>query len=323
VTRGRVVYVGRSAAVAVVDGAHQQLRTGVAVIDARSGPGLLLEVAGDALSVPMGSATEAQRSVSVRVGSLAGPAEITSATAQRLTVPGLGQAIIDGDALPATTTPLHLSDDAAETAVVPTLVSDDVALNGLARGIDSSGGAAAGVIETAWNGTTSVMPRATPSSERVLPMVIADATAAAGGTRQQRYDHVVRWRRAGGSWGVIVALLRTHAGAVAASFNALQRHQPTGQIGTVSIQALAGPKVRAGQPTSKPTHESGGSSRPTTHPRPTGGNGGTPTPSTSPVTKVVKTVKGVVGTVLGLLPVKAPPAPIPLPTPTGGLLGGN
>jgi hypothetical protein len=327
VTRRRAVYLEHSGAVAVINGGSQQLRTGDAVVDALNGPPLHLDLAGDDLSVPSGSATEAQRSVSVQVGSLAGPAEITSATGQRLAIPSLAQAVIAGDALPAATTPLHLNDDAAETAAVPALVSDDVTLNDFARGINSSGGAAVHVIETGWSGATSAMPHGVTSSERVLPMVIADATSGAGGTRQARYDRVVWWRRAGGSWGVVVALLKSDASAVEATFDTLQRHQPAGQIGTVSIQALSHAAIRTGQAATK--RITGSRVSITTPSAPPGGSGGghhggnptpTPTPTTGPVTKVVGTVQGVVGTVLGLLPVTPPPTPLPIPS--SGLAGG-
>jgi hypothetical protein len=335
-TRGREVYLGASAALSVVDGDHQQLRTGRAVIDAIRGPGLQLALAGDQVVVPTSSATEAQRSVSVQVGSLSGPAQVISASSQRLTIPGLAQAVIDGDALPSTTTPLHLNDDAGEAAAVPALVNDDLALNELAKGINSSGRSTAGAIETAWTGTTSAMPPSTASSERVLPMVIANATHGDGGT-QKRYDRIVRWRRAGGSWGVVAALLNTDAGAVEAVFDSLQRHQPGGRIGTVSVQALANAPVgaaRSGHKTASGSQSGSGSTgggsgtgHPTAPPSGSGGHhGGSPTPSPTPtpdpVKSVVGTVTGVLGTVVGLLPVKVPTKPVPLPTPTGGLLGG-
>jgi hypothetical protein len=322
VTRGRMVYVEQSAAVAVINGAHQQLRTGGAVIDAQHGPGLRVDLAGDTLEVLAGSATEAMRSVSVQVGSLAGSTQITSATARRLTIPPLAQAVVTGDALPGTTTPLRLSDDAAEAHAVPMLVNDDVALQDLARGIDSSGGVAARDIETAWTGTPSPTPTAAPRSERVLPMVIADATSAAGETMQDRYDHAVDWRRAGGSWGVVVQLLSAHASAVQAKFAAFLRHQSTGQIGTVSIQALGAPHLASGQP--PVTSTTNPSKSPSPSPSSGVHHGGTsplPTPSSGPVGTVVKKLPGVAGTVLGLLPVKVPPTPKPLPTSTGGLLG--
>jgi hypothetical protein len=320
-TRGRVVYVGPSAAVAVLDGAHQQLRTGNAVIDAQQGPGVTVSLAGDELSVPDGSVTEATRSVAVSVGSLAGPSRISSAAGRRLSVPALNQTVFSGDALPAATTPLQLSDDAAESQAVPGLVSDDLQLKTLARGINSSGTATARVVEAAWSGTTSPAAAAMPRSDGVLPIVIADATRAAGGTAQQRYDHVVSWRRQGGSWGVVVELLSAHAGAVESTLVSLQRRQPAGQLGNVDVQALA--VANPAGTASTQTH-GGSTSPPGTSPpgSPSGGRhgkgGSGPTPSPSPtqgaVTKVVGTVKGVVSTVVGLVPTPKPSS--------SGLLGG-
>src|SRR5581483_9615313 len=81
-TRGRTVYVGANAALAVVNGAHQQLRHGRAVVDAQHGPGLQVDLAGDRLTVPDGSAVEATRGVSVVVGALAGPSQITNSSAR-------------------------------------------------------------------------------------------------------------------------------------------------------------------------------------------------------------------------------------------------
>jgi hypothetical protein len=319
-TRGRVVYVGGSAAVAVVNGAHQQLRAGRVVVDAEHGPGLRVDLAGDVLTVPDGSATEATRSVSVSVGSLAGPSRVSSAAGRRLSVPALNQAVFSGDALPAATTALHLDDTAAGVAAaVPALVSDDVRLETLARGINSSGTSTARVVETAWSGTTSP-PAAMPRSDEVLPIVIADATS--GGTAQQRYDHVLSWRRQGGSWGVVVELLSAHAGAVESTLVSLQRGQPAGRIGNPDVQALAvanpagstSTRARGGSTsppgTSPPSSPSGGGHH---------GNGGSnPAPSPSPtqgaVTKVVGTVTGVVSTVVGLVPTPKPSS--------SGLLGG-
>jgi hypothetical protein len=325
-TRGRIVSVEHSAAVAVVNGAHQQLRTGAAVVDAQHGPGLRLDLAGDVVAIPDGSATEARRSVTVVVGALAGPSQVTSANARRLTVPPLSQAVINGEALPATTSPLHLDDGAAEARAVPVLVSDDVRLNTLAAGIDASGPATARLIQAAWNGPAPAGRRSASRSERVLPMVIADATS--GGSRQARYDHVVGWRRAGGSWGVTVELLSGSAGGVETALAALQHGPPTGRIGTLRVQALAAPRRLAGgkhggQATSQqPGNPISPSPSPGTGGAPPGGGSTpTPTPSDGPVKKVVGTVTGVVQTVVGLLPGKKTPTPAPS-TSSGGLLGG-
>lgn len=324
VTRGRTVYVGAAAAVAVVDGARQQLRHGRAVVDAQHGPGLAVDIAGDRLDVPGGSAVEATRQVSVVVGSLAGPSEITNASARHLTIPRLSQAAINGDALPTSTAPLHLNDGPVEARVVPTLVNDDLQLKMLARGIDASGASTAQVIQSAWHGTPAGHSGATSRSDRVLPMVIANATPGAGGSVQIRYDHVVSWRRAGGSWGVVVNLLSGDVPAVETALSALEHGQPAGQLGQVAVQALARPPLAGGpggNPTGNRSTNPGPSNGPPTS-RPPGSPGGhhggpTPTPTKSPVPKVVGTVNKVVTEVVGLLP----KPPIPHPTSSRGLIG--
>src|SRR4051794_6979255 len=122
VTRSRTVYVGSDASVEVVDGAHQELRHGAAVVDAQEGPGLALQVAGLSVAVAEGAATRAERSVTVRVGALAAATHIVSATGRSLTVPALHQVMVGGDALPDSTTPLRLTDDDGEARAVPDLV---------------------------------------------------------------------------------------------------------------------------------------------------------------------------------------------------------
>jgi hypothetical protein len=328
VTRGRIVSVGPAAAVAVIDGARQQLRSGNAVVNAEHGPGLALRIADDVLTVPDGSATEATRGVTVLVGSLAGPSRLTSSAARHLTIPALAQALVSGDALPASTTALHLQDHGPQAAAVaqavPTLVSDDVRMNTLAHGINSSGTSTADVIQASWSGPTATWPRSTPRSDDVLPMVIADATSAAGGTPRDRYDHIVDWRRQGGSWGVIVELLSSHASSVETTFASLQHHQHSGQLGNVRVQALAAPNLPGAS-----SHPSSSTSSPPTSlnsPPPTspssgGHHGGSPnpkpTPTQSAVNKVVGTVGSVVSTVVGLLPKPKPSSSSGL----GGLLG--
>jgi hypothetical protein len=326
VTRGRVVYLAGSAALAVVNGAHQQLRHGRAVVDAQRGPGLQVDLAGDRLDVPDGSAVEATRQVSVVVGSLAGPSVITNASARRLTVPRLSQAAINGDALPTSTAPLHLTDDAVESQVVPTLVNDDEALKTLASGIDNSGPSTATVIQSAWRGTPVAQPAPMSRGDQVLPMVIASATAGNGGTLQARYHHVVSWRRAGGSWGVVLHLLAGNAAAVEQALTDLEQAQPAGQVGNpirLAQAAAALPGTQSGNPGPNPAPSNGpgpaNSPPPTTPGGPHRGSPPpTPGPTQSPVDKVVGTVKGVVKTVTGLLP--KPPSPHGKHSP--GLLGG-
>jgi hypothetical protein len=286
-------------------------------------------MAGDSIAVAAGSATEADRSVSVWIGTLAGPAAVTSSDGRHLNLPALSQTVISGDALPATTTPLHLHDSAEEARAVPTLVSDDLALRTLARGFDRTGTATANLVDASWTGTTATMPAGTSTGERVLPLLIADATRTAGGTAQQRYDEVIGWRAQGGSWGVVDHRLSGRAAEVVATLASLAQ-PPAGAAATTVL--AAGPGAPAiGH--SRPAGGRGGhhSTSPTSPTSPSGpGNGPaptptpTPTPSTGLIGTLTSTVQGVVGTVLGLLPVKhstTAGAPKPKPTPTStGLL---
>jgi hypothetical protein len=317
--------MSHSAVIAVVDGAHQELRTGTAVYDAQHGDGLRVDIAGDHLTVPNGSAIEAQRSVAVRVGALAGPAQITSSAARRLTVRPLTQAVLNGDALAASTSPLHLFDSAGEARAVPALVDADQRLKTLASGIDASGPVAASVISATWHGPTASIPAAAPRSEQVLPIVIADATSTGATTADERYQSVVSWRRAGGSWGVVLAYLSGSPSKVEATFASLQKGQPNGQLGgQLTVLAAGLPHAPNGNshhqasaptlhPTAPPTSSAPGG--PPSHPTPTP----KPAPTKSPIKKVLGTVGGTVGGVVGIVKTLLPK---PKPTKSGGLLSG-
>lgn len=302
-TRGRHVLLSGEAALEVADGEHQALKTGDAVIDARDGAGLMLDLTGDTVSIPDGSATEANRGVSVRVGSLVGPASITSTTGRRLSVPRLYQALFSGDALPSAVAPLHLSDSNDEVQVIPHVVADDLSLKTLARGIDTTGRSTANVIEASWNGTRQPVPASHSRSERVLPVLIADATS--GGEMQQRYDDAVAWRAQGGSWGVVLHLLNGTATSVETTLASLQRAgQPAGQVGTVvtvgtSTTVPTGPTAIA-----TPPMIGGGTTFPTAPSSPSSPS----SPPTAPVVPpsllggLIDTLQAVIDGVLNLLP---------------------
>ncbi|HWA67889.1 MAG TPA: hypothetical protein VG899_16115 [Mycobacteriales bacterium] len=315
-TRGRNVLLSGDAALEVVDGEHQQLKTGTAVVDARNGAGLLLDLTGDTVSVPQGSATEAARGVSVRVGSLVGPASVTSSNGRRLSIPRLYQALLSGDALPADVAPLHLSDSNDEVEVIPHVVADDLSLKSLARGIDTTGRSTARVIEASWSGIRQPVPDSHTRSERVLPVLIADATH--GGQLQQRYDDAVDWRAEGGSWGVVLHLLDGTAATVESTLASLQKAaQPAGQVGTVVTvgattvptgpTAIATPPVIGGK-TTFPTAPVSSQS---------------PPPATTPPTQIppnllgglIETLQSVISGVLNLLPHDST-APTDTTTPT-------
>jgi hypothetical protein len=314
VTRNRVVYVGSQAAVQVVDGAHQVLRLGGVVANAQHGaPALDIEVGGLDVHAPTGSAVRAERSFTSRIAALAGPTEVTTSAGRRLTVDALHQAMVGGDALPDSTTPLRLTDDDGEAHAVPDLVRDDETLNGLARGIDSTGPSTTRVVQASWSGPLTA-PQGVDRSERLLPAVIA-ATGSATGA-DARYQRAVDYRKAGGSWGVIARLLGVPAQNVVATLAGFEKTQPPGRIGSVAaVLASAGVTDSGGgsHRGSNGGHNDGNGS---------GNNGGdgsggpSPSPSPSPsssgtVDQLTGTVDDTVGQVLSILP-----TPTPTPTPT-------
>ena len=316
VTRDRVVYVGSTAAVQVVDGEHQVLRRGAVVADAQRGPDLDLAVASLDVTVSAGSATRAERSVTSRIAALAGPTDVRSSAGRRLTIDSLHQALVGGDALPDVTTPLRLTDDDGEAHAVPDLVRDDETLNGLAHGIDSTGPATARVITASAELGALSAPAGVGRSDRLLPAVIA-ATGSSSGA-EQRYSRAVSYRKAGGSWGVIAHLLGVAARGVVATLAAFERTQPPGRIGSVAA-VLASAGLGAGRTgIGSGNGETNSSPRSHGHGSDEGGDsqgGGpssSPTPSPSgPVGTVLGTVDDTVGEVLSLLP-----KPTPTPTPT-------
>lgn len=308
VTRERHVFLGSDASLQVKDGQNQQLRHGALVVDAQHGSGLDLELAGLEVSVPSGTALRAERSVTVRLGALAGTSHVVSDTGRSLAVSPLKQVVIGGDALPDATTPLRLTDDDGEAHAVPALVHDDEALNGLARGIDGTGSSTATVVTAAWHAPLARTPSGVGRSERVLPVVIAAAGPPA--QARQRYRSAVDLRRAGGSWAVVAHLLGVDASRVVDELAVLERTQKPGSIGDAQqvLAAIARASAGAagnGTGSSTNNQSNGGSGG-------SGGGGSTPSPTPSPsgTQQPLDTVTQTVGQVLTLVPT-------PTSSPTG------
>jgi hypothetical protein len=301
-TRGRVVYEASDAAVQVLDGARADLRHGAVVIDAQHGPRLSLSVAGLRVAAPAGSALRAERSVTVRIAALAGDADVDSGTGRHLDVGALTQAVVGGDALPDSTagSPLRLTDDDGEARSVPLLVRDDLALDALATGIDSTGNSTVRVVTAAWHFGLAPLPTGVADSEQVLPVVIA---AAAGGDTAAHYGDAVQLRQNGASWGVVAHRLHTTSSAVLTALSAFEKGVAAGQVGSVpaALAFLAGGASSAGQGSGSGGRHpgtSGGARSPTAQP--------SPSPSGSP-----DVVGGTIDQVLKLLP-----TPLPTPSPT-------
>src|SRR4051794_8593653 len=312
ITRARHVYLGSQASLQVLDGEHQQLRHGAMVVDAQHGSGLSLRVAGLEVDAPAGAALRAERSVTLRLGALAGTSRVLSATGRSPDLHALHQGVVGGDALPDVTTPLRLTDDDGESHAVPVLVRDDESLIGLARGIDGTGAATARVVTASWRGPSTRTPAGVARSERVLPVVIAAAGPAAAAVH--RYRSAVALRTAGASWGVVAHMLGVGASRVVDELAVLQRTQAPGTIGNVQQvlaavnggAALADGGQRGGGPQDSGNGSSGGG--------PGGGGAGgshpQPTPSPSSTQQPLNTVQQTVSQVLSLVPT-------PTSTPTG------
>src|SRR5947209_709696 len=282
-TRGRVIYQGSDAAVQMIDGARADLRHGAVVVDAQHGPGLSMSLAGLLVSTGSGSAVRAERSVTVRLGALAGSVGVDSTTGRHLQITPLSQAIVGGDALPDSTadSPLRLTDDDGEAHAVPVLVRDDLALNSLAAGIDNTGDSTVRLVTAAWHSGLESLPTGVARSEQVLPVVIA---AAAGGDTKSAYETAVELRQHGASWGVVAHRLHTTSAAVLAALSAFEKGAATGQVGTVpaALAFLSGDGFGHGAGSDSGSGGGGGGSHhvqgPSSSPRPHP----TATPSSSP-----------------------------------------
>ena len=330
-TRGRVVYTGSQSSVQVVNGAVESLRHGAVVVDAQHGPGVTLQVASLSVAAGAGTAMRAERDATTRIGALAGNPTIDSDTGRQLRLSTLSQVVVGGDALPNSTqdTPLRLTDDDGEARAVPTLVRDDLALDALAAGVDSTGAQTYRVVTAAWHQGLDPLPQGVGRSEQVLPLVIA--AAAAGSSPDARYKTAVALRTAGGSWGVVAHLLGTDSAAVLAALQAFERGAATGQVGTVP--AALSFVADAVHPGSTSGHPASGGSTPQTPQSPgsTPTPGATPAPSQSPnpvtstLDKVLSLVPTPVPTITSLLPaVQVPQLPsvqLPVTVPSLPVVG--
>src|SRR3954468_19789127 len=327
--RGRVIYEGSDAALKMIDGARADLRHGAVVVDAQHGPGLSMSLAGLEVSTGSGSAVRAERSVTVRLGALAGSVGVDSQTGRHLQITPLSQAIVGGDALPDSTadSPLRLTDDDGEAHAVPVLVRDDLALNSLAAGIDNTGDSTVRLVTAAWHSGLESLPSGVGRSEQVLPVVIA---AAAGGDVRSGYANAVALRRHGASWGVVAHRLHTTSAAVLAALSVFEKGAATGQVGTVTaaLDFLSGPGANGnGSGGGNPGAGSRGGHGSTSSPRPRP----SASPSSSPdvvggtIDRVLKLLPTPLPTATSLLPVQLPslpelplgavtPAPLPVPT---------
>ncbi len=328
-TRGREVHLVQATDVTIVDGAHQVLRRGSVIVDGRDAPGLRLDTDGATVSTARGGLVRVDDGPLVRVGALAGAGTSLRARGRSAaTVPALYQVQVPRAGLPRTASPLVLRDDSLEQSLAQDLIQSDRTLNGLADQLDSPAGAGQVVLaslETAVPGAVAGLGSSRRGEGAVGYLV---ATAADAGP--QRFDEVRALRLAGGSWGVVAAIVGAGVDDVGARLQALLARPgsipllaeaPSAGTGAV-VDALTGagvaPSPRPGD-TRAPSASAAPSAGPTRSAAP-------PSPSPSPsaagvLAPVTGVVDPVVQTVLDLLRPSpspsagtGPPAPlVPLP----------
>lgn len=324
-TRDRTVHLGQATTVTVVDGARQRLDAGYVMVDATDAPGLEMATTAAVVDAADDSLVRVVAGPVVRVGVLRGDtARVRAAGRQASTeVARYYQAQVAAGGLPTEATPLLLTGDAFEMRLARELYDADRDLNALARRLDTTGEAGPAVLSVLATVVPSAAPvPGAPESERALGFLVAaaaDADDAAGA-----YEDVRGLRTAGGSWGVVAAIVETTPNEVSGVLGALLAPDAAPALAagsaTVSpadlLQGLLDPPSApdAPAPSSAPT-------TPGSSPAPTPGPG-SPAPSPSPTPSRPSTgvplVDDVVDTVLDLIdpsPRTVAPAPTPTPSP--------
>lgn len=308
-TAGRDVYLGALSTLAVLDGVRQDLSKGQAMVDGRNGPRLALTTPAGVVAVPDGGLVRVEEGVLLRVGVFEGTARLTAADRKAGTdVPALHQSKVAYGGIGQAPTPLALTDDAWERRLAANLVSADLDLRALARGLAGADGQV--VLQAASASLRAVPPASVDRGEQALAVAVAQASPVPDQVGTLRT--VQAYRAAGGSWGVVAALVSARVSAVSALLDG------------VLAAPGDGTPVQAGSSTDLGNLLGGGSGGGTSGgpqpgpsngpPSPTGPPRISPPPSTPPPTTPVDQL---VGTVTGLLtPTPTPPASSPTPSPT-------
>lgn len=337
---GRDTWLSVAAAVQVLDGARQQLRQGLVMVDARRGPTLEVGTASASVTAPRGSVSRVESGPVLRVGTYAGDPVLVRPAGLRATasVARDYQVQVPENSRPGRPTPLVLTPgDAAERALAPALVDADEALTGYARQLDDAGTAGRAVQAAAARdlpGAPSCGASGSPAGERALAFVLA--AAQPGDQFPARYARTCELRADGGSWGVVADLVGTTVADVGALLEALLRPTSLAAGPPPAAAGAAAAALGAAPLTGAPATGPPAPSPPVVLASPPGGAPGRPPqPAPSPTTPAL--LDAVVGAVLSLLPVPLPtgspggsgsaaapggPQPTPTPAVSAGLLGG-
>ncbi len=223
-TADREVHLYPAASVTVLDGVRQVLTAGSVIVDASDAPGLDLDTAAAAVSTRDGALVRVDGGPLTRIGVLStrgggsGTGADVRATGRRAAteVSEYYQVQVATGALPGATTPLLLTGDDYELALARDLVLADRTLNQIRRtlvGTAVEGRAVLTALRSAVpDGAGS--PSSVPDTERALAFLVASSTS--GGSQSERFARVSELRSAGGSWGVVAAIVGATVDAVGA-----------------------------------------------------------------------------------------------------------
>lgn len=315
-TRDREVWLGGSAAVRVLDGARQQLRAGFVMVDASDAPGLELQTPAATVTTQDDSLVRIDGGSLLRVGVLRGDAASVRAADRRATaqVETYFQVQVPTGGLPGSLSPFVLTPgDAYERRLATDLVRADDDLNALASRLDADGASGRAVLAALARDVDASVTGATAGSEGAVGYLIARA-ARVFDDAAQGYVEVRELRAAGGSWGIVAAIVSAPVDEVSAALGALLdpgtvpvvASRPLDADAVLGLGGFDGAGVGPSVP-GPPVPPSGRRPpRDGTQPPPTGG----PSPTPSPLAPVTDAVEEVVDTVRDVID----PSPTPSPT---------
>lgn len=318
-TAGRDVYLGADSALLVVDGVHQSLSRGLAMVDSRGGARLDLSTRAGILTVGEGALVRVELgTLFLRAGTFNGDVRLAALGRQVTTsVPALHQVRVPYVGLPLAPTVLTLTGDAWEERLAGPLVAADRDLVRLAAALRGTQGWTVLAVAPAALRVESVATG--DVGESALAVAVADA-AQADGSPAQRLAEVRQSRDEGGSWGVVAALVAAHVADVSRVLDGwLDEPEGSGPVDAAGNPDL-GVLLGSPQPTPAPSavRPTGAGPTPTTSASPT--STPTATSSSSPPT-VVGGLVNVVGDLLTAVTELLLPAPSPSGSPTSPIPG--
>lgn len=292
-TAQREVHLYPATDVTVLDGLRQVLGAGSVIIDASAAPGMDLATTAAAVTARDGALVRVDGGPLTRVGVLrTGDADQSGAevraTGRRAPtqVEQYYQVQVANGGLPGSTTPLLLTGDDYELALARDLVLADRMLNDIGRrlvGTGIEGGVVLAALRTAVP-NVGVTAANSPDTERALGYLVATAARAAGRSEAERFDRVRELRSAGGSWGVVAALVDATVDGVGARLEQLLA--PSALVLAVQQEPVPAPNLFSFDPPAaapSPQSTSQASAPPAaTAPAPAPTRGGTSSPPRGP-----------------------------------------